>query len=84
MCRPDEVFEILEARMPAEPRRVLELGCGTGDLTLQLARRVDRLDAVYFSEAMLAVARSRPVRIDPTYTGTIGRLSPLPLQINTT
>lgn len=57
---PDEVFDILKTLMPGQPRRVLELGCGTGDLTLALARHVDWLDAVDFSESMLAVAFSRP------------------------
>jgi SAM-dependent methyltransferase len=56
---PDEVFEILISLMPGRARQVLELGCGTGDLTLKLAKRVDRIDAVDFSEAMLAVAHKR-------------------------
>lgn len=58
---PGETFDILESILPGlRPRRVLELGCGTGDLTLGLASRVELLDAVDFSAAMLAGARSRP------------------------
>ncbi|MFI5316877.1 MAG: class I SAM-dependent methyltransferase [Myxococcota bacterium] len=56
---PQEVFEILESLLPAGERRVLELGCGSGDLTLALAARVDGLDALDVSEPMLEVARSR-------------------------
>jgi SAM-dependent methyltransferase len=56
---PTEVFEILETLMPQRPRAVLELGCGTGDLSFELARRVDHLDAVEPSRAMLAEARKR-------------------------
>ncbi|HYF51985.1 MAG TPA: class I SAM-dependent methyltransferase [Planctomycetota bacterium] len=56
---PDEIFDALERLMPERPRVVLELGCGSGDLTLELARRVDHLDAVDPSAAMLAEARKR-------------------------
>jgi len=57
---PDEVFELLESLLP-EPRtsRVLELGCGSGDLTFGLARRVGALDAVEISAPMLELARAR-------------------------
>jgi trans-aconitate methyltransferase len=57
---PDEVFDILVGLIGRRPSRVLELGCGSGDLTIELARRVDHLDAVDFSAAMLDIARSRP------------------------
>jgi len=50
---PTEVFDILVGLIPAEPRTVLELGCGTGDIARQLAPRVARLDAVDPSPAMV-------------------------------
>lgn len=56
---PAELFEVLAALLPTGPRRVLELGCGTGDLTLGLARRVECVDAVEPAEAMLSIARQR-------------------------
>jgi len=56
---PEEVFEILESLLPAGGARVLELGCGSGDLTLGLSPRVAALDALEISEPMLERARAR-------------------------
>jgi ubiquinone/menaquinone biosynthesis C-methylase UbiE len=41
------------------PRRLLELGAGTGDLTLGLAACADVIEAVEPSSAMLEIARTR-------------------------
>jgi trans-aconitate methyltransferase len=56
---PDAVFDTLVELSAAAPREVLELGAGSGDLSLRLSARVDRVDAVEPSEAMLAIARRR-------------------------
>ena len=56
---PSEVFAFLGSLQPAGPGRVLELGCGSGDLTIGLAAHTTSLDAVEPSDAMLAVARRR-------------------------
>ena len=56
---PAEVFAFLGSLQPDGPGRVLELGCGSGDLTLGLAPHADSIAAVDPSEAMLAVARQR-------------------------
>jgi SAM-dependent methyltransferase len=56
---PEEVFDALASLLPPGPRRVLELGCGTGDLTLRLAPRVDGIDALDPSAAMLEIGRAR-------------------------
>jgi SAM-dependent methyltransferase len=56
-----EVFDHLLELMPVAPRRVLDLGCGTGEISLGLAGRVDSIDAVDPSAAMLEVGRSRAV-----------------------
>ncbi len=56
---PEEVLEILESLLPPGQTRVLELGCGSGDLSLRLAPRVGRLDALDVSEPMLERARAR-------------------------
>lgn len=56
---PDELIDFLQGLITERPSRILELGCGSGDLTIPMARRVDHLDAVDFSAAMLDIARSR-------------------------
>ena len=43
---PPETFVIVERLLGTRPRRVLELGAGTGDFTVGLAPRVDELIAV--------------------------------------
>jgi len=56
---PPEIFTILE-RLLVEPRTVLDAGCGTGALTIGLARFAARVDAIDPSAAMLREARKRP------------------------
>jgi SAM-dependent methyltransferase len=56
---PDALFDVLTSLLPSGEQRVLELGCGSGDLTLRLAQRVDRIDALEPSTAMLEIARAR-------------------------
>jgi SAM-dependent methyltransferase len=50
---PKQVIQQLAALAVDEPRHVLDIGCGTGDLARRLAPLVDRVDAVDFSAAML-------------------------------
>ena len=57
---PEELFTFVGGLQPKGPGRVLELGCGTGDLTIWLAGHVGHIDAVEPSQAMLRVARARP------------------------
>src|SRR5262252_8741533 len=56
---PSEAFAILEPLLGPHPRCVLELGAGTGDFTIGLAPRVDRLIAVEPSRPMLERGRHR-------------------------
>ena len=53
---PAAVFDLLQRLIVDEPRNVLELGAGTGDLTLRLAPRVGHLEAVEPAQAMLDIA----------------------------
>jgi SAM-dependent methyltransferase len=56
---PAEAFAIVERLLGPHPRRVLELGAGTGDFTIGLAPRVDHLIAVEPSRPMLERGRLR-------------------------
>jgi trans-aconitate methyltransferase len=57
---PAKVFETLAALLPNDRSRVLELGCGTGDLTIGLAPHVGELHAIDPSPVMLTAALKRP------------------------
>jgi trans-aconitate methyltransferase len=57
---PPEAFAILNELIVDEPRVVLDLGCGTGNVARPLATYVERIDAVELSLAMLERARELP------------------------
>ena len=57
--RPDIAFYVEEANRAGGGSTVLELGCGTGRLTLPLARAGHRVIGVDLSPAMLERARTR-------------------------
>jgi SAM-dependent methyltransferase len=57
---PAEVFTILEQLLGGDCRAVLDIGAGEGALARPLAARVDRVDAVEVSAAMVDVGRQRP------------------------
>jgi SAM-dependent methyltransferase len=60
---PEALIDALLERLPAGAPRVLELGCGTGELSRRLALRVERVqrvDAVDVSQEMLRVGGSEP------------------------
>jgi 2-polyprenyl-3-methyl-5-hydroxy-6-metoxy-1,4-benzoquinol methylase len=57
---PPATFDVLLGLMPDAPRRVLDAGCGTGFLARPLAERVDHVDAVDVSAAMIAEGQLLP------------------------
>ena len=57
---PAEVYDTLAELLHRHPRILLDAGCGTGKITLGLADRIDRADAVDPSDAMLRVACTLP------------------------
>ncbi len=57
---PPEVFDVLEGLITGRPRTVLDVGAGEGALARPLARRVDRVDALDISPAMIEAGRRRP------------------------
>ncbi len=57
---PEELLSLLRDLIVDTPRTVLELGCGTGEISRALAPEVDRVDAVDQSEAMRDVGKALP------------------------
>lgn len=57
---PAEIFTILSELINGEPQHVLDVGCGTGNLSRYLIERVERLDAVDFSLQMLEQGKQLP------------------------
>ena len=57
---PAEVFDILAGLVKGEPRRVLDIGCGTGYIARNLIERVEEIDAVDFSQNMIEMGKTFP------------------------
>lgn len=70
---PDEVFTVLDTLIVGQPRTVLDLGSGTGDLARRMAPRVHRVDAVDLSSAMIARGRTLAGGDAPNLTWIQGR-----------
>src|SRR5258708_3262284 len=70
---PDEVFAILASLLTDEPRSVLDVGAGSGDLARRMVEFAGRVDAVDFSASMIEQSRRLPHRIIRIYDGSTGR-----------
>jgi ubiquinone/menaquinone biosynthesis C-methylase UbiE len=57
---PPAVFDVLEQLITDRPRTVLDIGAGQGALARPLASRVDHLDALDISPAMIDAGRRQP------------------------
>ena len=57
---PTETFDILAALVVDEPRAVLDVSCGTGELARHVVDRVARVDALDPSAGMLEKGRGLP------------------------
>ena len=57
---PPEIFTILNELIVDEPRVILDVGCGTGNVARPLAAYVERIDAVDLSLPMLERAKMLP------------------------
>jgi len=77
---PDGVFEALEALIVDEPRAVLDVGCGTGDLARRMVRLADRVDAVDASAAMIEAGKNLPNGDHLRLTWVQGRAEEAPLR----
>ncbi|HEY3505634.1 MAG TPA: class I SAM-dependent methyltransferase [Actinocatenispora sp.] len=76
---PAEVFDALTRLAVDRPRRVLDLGAGEGALARPLADRVDQVDALDVSAAMLAAGARRPGGDSPRLRWILGDAATAPL-----
>jgi SAM-dependent methyltransferase len=67
-----EVFARLRGLVAGEPRRVLDVGCGTGFVARPLAELVDAVDALDISPAMIAEGRRLPGGDSPRLRWIVG------------
>jgi ubiquinone/menaquinone biosynthesis C-methylase UbiE len=77
---PDGVFETLERLLVGEPRAVLDVGCGTGDLARRMVGLAARVDAVDASEAMIEMGKTLPNGDSPRLRWVHARAEGAPLQ----
>lgn len=56
----DDVFDLLDRLVVDEPRVLLDLGTGTGDIARPMASRLERVDALDVSAAMIAGGKTLP------------------------
>src|SRR5690242_5932574 len=64
LAYPQSFFDLVAKLHAPGARRILELGSGTGDVTLGIADQCERVDAVESSASMLAIARQREGGVD--------------------
>jgi SAM-dependent methyltransferase len=76
---PPALFDLLDDLITDEPRVVLDIGSGTGDLARGLAPRVDRVDAVDMSAVMIEQGRSLPGGSRANLSWVVGRAEDAPL-----
>ena len=57
---PVQLFTVLSDLVIGQPRAVLDLGCGTGDIARPMAAVVDAVDAVDCSQGMIERGRGLP------------------------
>ncbi|MEZ4861472.1 MAG: class I SAM-dependent methyltransferase [Caldilineaceae bacterium] len=77
---PAATFDLLTGLIAAgAPRRVLDVGCGPGNLARKLIEYVDQVDAVDFSQAMLDAGKKLPNGDHPNLHWLHGRVEDVPL-----
>ena len=76
---PDEVFAILASLLTDEPRTVLDVGAGSGDLARRLVEVARRVDAVDFSESMIERGKQLPNGDHPHLRWIDGKVEEAPL-----
>ena len=74
-----EVFALLAALVLDEPRAVLDVGSGSGDIARPLTPLVERVDAVDFSQRMIERGKQLPNGSHPRLHWIYGRIEEVPL-----
>ncbi len=69
---PRSVFDILASLVVDRPRHVLDVGCGTGFLARHLVERVEHVDALDISRAMIEQGERLPGGDHPGLTWVVG------------
>ena len=77
---PAEVFDILNTLITEQPRHVLDIGAGTGNIARHFVNRVDRLDAVDFSLNMIEHGKYLPNGDNPHLHWLYGRVEDVTLE----
>jgi SAM-dependent methyltransferase len=70
---PDAAIAILASLIADTPRRVLDVGCGTGFIARRLVDQVDHVDALDVSQAMIDEGRRLPNGDHPRLVWSVGR-----------
>lgn len=76
---PDDVFDKLDELIDPELDALLDVGTGLGDIARPMAERVSRVDAVDFSERMIARARTLPGGDQPAITWIVSSVETAPV-----
>ena len=76
---PEETFDILVSLLTDEPRAVLDVGSGSGDIARRLVDRVERVDAVDFSLPMIEKGKTLPNGTHPRLRWIYGPAEEAPL-----
>jgi trans-aconitate methyltransferase len=76
---PPETFRILAGLISDEPRAVLDVGCGTGDVARNLLDFVERIDAVDISLPMMEKGKRLPGGNSPKIRWLHGRAEDIDL-----
>jgi ubiquinone/menaquinone biosynthesis C-methylase UbiE len=71
---PPVVFDLLATLIVDTPRRMLDMGCGTGARARHLVTRVQQVDAVDVSSAMIEEGRQLPHGDHPHLHWILGRI----------
>jgi SAM-dependent methyltransferase len=76
---PERVVELILGLAADERPRILDLGCGTGEIARRLAPHVEHVAAIDHSAPMLAQARALPGGDAPNIAWIGGRVEDVPL-----